>query len=104
MNSLGWTSTAAIAIIAATCVVAIELYVRKMNKRLAEESDRDPYIDQVRAMRNLPGCQKDVAVSIQDQHTGEFYYYPRGSETRVRRDPVSLRLISNGKHLTNTED
>lgn len=92
MNYVEWSAVAAITLIAAGYAIVSELYARKVNKHLAEEPDRDPYIEQVRAMRATPGTQKDVAVSIQDVDTGEFYYYPRGSETRMKRDPDSKRL------------
>lgn len=61
---------------------------RWMHKKTREYDDsphHDPYIETVRAMReanpNVPMC----AVSIQDQETGEFYYYPMGSEVRMKR-------------------
>lgn len=82
----------AIAMLALGTAIACELNMRKVNRHLAEEPDRDPYIEHVRAMRKLPGAQPDVAVSIQDHETGEFFYYPQGSETRMKRDPVSKRL------------
>jgi hypothetical protein len=31
---------------------------------------------------SIPPC----AVSIQDRETGEFYYYPAGSELRMKRN------------------
>lgn len=92
MNTVEWATAAAISVIAAGYAIAAEHHMRKVNKHLAEEPDRDPFIDQVRAMRNMPGAKPDVAVSIQDQSTGEFFYYPRGSETRMKRDPVSKKL------------
>jgi hypothetical protein len=92
MTHTEWAAIAAISVIAVGYAIVSELYARKVNRHVAEEPDRDPYIAHVRSMRATPGAQKDVAVSIQDAETGEFYYYPRGSETRMRRDPVSKRL------------
>lgn len=62
-------------------------HARKVKRVIDNESDL--YLEQVRAMRAMPGVQPGVAVSIQDQDTGEFYYYPRDSETRVVLNTVT---------------
>jgi hypothetical protein len=72
-------------LIVVTFVWLSELFWRRTSRFLADEPDRDPYIEQVRAMRAMPGVQPGCAVSIQDPKTGEFFYYPCGSETRMIR-------------------
>lgn len=73
-----------------TAIIAYCIHVdkvfRRLNTRIEGSVLVDPYIEQVRAMRAMPGTQPGVAVSIQDTETGEFYYYPRDSEIRMKRD------------------
>lgn len=84
-------------------LVVLVYYIRSSRRHrqemryLAEEPDRDPYLEQVRAMRSMPGAKPDAAVSIQDQETGEFFYYPRGSETRMVRNEKNARIYIDWK-------
>jgi len=90
------TAQTVIAVALVVFVIASTVYMsykfRKIMRHLSEEPDRDPYIEHVRLMRRMPGVQPGVAVSIQDPETGDFYYYPRGSETRMKRDPATRQL------------
>jgi hypothetical protein len=76
-----------------TFVWLIEWVYRRQMRFLADEPDRDPYLEQVRAMRAMPGIRPGVAVSIQDPKTGEFFYYPCGSEVRMIVDKTNRLYI-----------
>lgn len=71
---------ALVVLIVVTFVWVSEWYMKKRMRFLADEPSRDPYLEQVRTMRALPGTPPGCAVSIQDPETGEFFYYPKGSE------------------------
>jgi hypothetical protein len=79
-------------------VIAIfgSFFVSRKFKKLQLQRERecvqgeapDPFLDHVRAMRNMPGVSSgDILVTDED---GKEYLYPEGSETRV---PQSMRFV-----------
>jgi len=80
-------------IVTSLVIIIVAAFCWYMKNRLAKDELHiknagiyDPYIDHVRAMRALPGVDPEVAVSIQEPETGEFFYYPKGSEVRFKKD------------------
>jgi len=83
-------------IVTSLVIIIVATFCWYMKNRLAKDELHiknagiyDPYIDHVRAMRNMPGVDSDVSVSIQVPETGEFFYYPRGSEVRFKSDTTN---------------
>jgi hypothetical protein len=63
-----------------------ERWARRKLRAYGDSPTNDPYIESVRAMREANPSIPPCAVSIQDRETGEFYYYPAGSELRMKRN------------------
>lgn len=55
---------------------------KRVMRHLTEGPTKDPFVPQVRALREL--WKSNAAVAIHDEDTGAHYYYPKGSEVRMK--------------------
>lgn len=93
LDTLAGVATGVGAVLVASLAwYAVDRWATHTFKKCADSPQYDPYLPEVRRLRDMPGVAPGVAVSIQDQQTGEFYYYPKGSEVRMKRDQVTGNL------------